>query len=89
MKKIVLLTLLAASLGAIADPGLIYLRENVIDPSAPKTQSYVKPECAPTSCGKYQYVIQPAKKFTTEEMKTAERAGVVCVGIIPPNAPSS
>ncbi len=86
MKKIILLTLLAASLGAIADPGLIYLRENVIDPSAPKTQSYVKPECVPTSCGKYQYVIQPAKNFTTEEMETAERAGVVFVGIIPPNA---
>ena len=86
MKKIILLTLLAASVGALADPGLILLRETVIDPSAPETQSFLKPECAPTSGGKYQYIIQPAKNFTTEEMKMAESAGVVFVGIIPPNA---
>ena len=86
MKKIIALTLLAVSVSAIADPGLIRLRENTIDPNAPKTQSVLKPECAPTGSGKYQYLIQPAKNFSTEEMKMIEDSGIVFVGIIPPNA---
>jgi len=86
MKKIIVLTLLAVSVSAIADPGLIRLRENTIDPNAPKTQSVLKPECAPTGSGKYQYLIQPAKNFSTEEMKMIEDSGIVFVGIIPPNA---
>ena len=86
MKKTFTLLLLAASISAFADPGLIRLRENVIDPSAPQMQSVLTPECQSTAAGKYQYLIQPDKNFSTEEMKLIEDAGIVFVGIIPPNA---
>ncbi|MBR6463089.1 S8 family serine peptidase [bacterium] len=86
MKKTFTLLLLAASISVFADPGLIRLRENVIDTSAPQTQSVLTPKCQSTASGKYQYLIQPAKNFSTEEMKMIEDSGIVFVGIIPPNA---
>lgn len=86
MKKIVLFTLLAASLGAIADPGLIYLRETVIDPSEASIQNIAEPVCVPTASGKSQYLIQPEKNFTTEETKQIKRLGITFIGCVPPNA---
>ena len=86
MNKLLTYLLLAASISAFADPGLIRLRENVIDPSVPQTQSVLTPECQSTASGKYQYLIQPAKNFSTEEMEMIEDSGIVFVGIIPPNA---
>jgi subtilisin family serine protease len=86
MKKIILLVLLAASLGALADPGLICLRETVIDPSEASIQNVAEPVCVPTASGKSQYLIQPEKNFTTEETIQIKRLGITFIGCVPPNA---
>ena len=88
MKKLLLLSLLFLTLSfeVSADPGLILLRESTIDPSVTQTQSARTLECVPTNSGKRQYIIQPAKNFSTEEMRMIEDSGVLFLDVIPPNA---
>ena len=86
MKKTFLLLLLLISLSVSADPGPIRLREAVIDTDSAAVSAVSEPQCAPTSGGKFQYVLQPAKNFDDGELEIVESLGVEIVGYFPPNA---
>ena len=75
-----------AAIVVLADPGLIQLRETVIDPSEASIQNVAEPVCVPTVSGKSQYLIQPAKNFTLEETKRIKNLGIIMIGCVPPNA---
>ena len=85
MRKLTIILIFAA-VAALADPGLILLRETVIDPSEAAVQNAAMPVCAPTVSGKSQYLIQPEKNFTVEETKRIMRLGITFIGCVPPNA---
>ena len=80
------LLFLISSLSLLADPGVIRLRDNTIDPKDPSLQSVAEPKCAPTVSGKYQYIVQPKKNFNFTELKAVESLGVKITGFFPPNA---
>ena len=80
------LLFLISSLTLLADPGVIRLRDNTIDPNDPTIQSTAEPKCYPTASGKYQYIVQPKKNFNFTELKTVESLGVKITGFFPPNA---
>ena len=82
----IFLFILAWNFVLLADPGLIQLRENTIDPSTPKTFSAALPQCSPTAQGRYQFILQPSKNFSFEETLEIENLGIKIVGTIPPNA---
>lgn len=86
MKKSLLPLLLLFAFSAAADPGLIRLRETVIDPSAASVQSVAEPACAPTASGKFQFIIQPALNFDVDDTELIESMGVEFTGFFPPNA---
>ena len=86
MKKTFLLLLSFVSLSVLADPGLIRLRETVIDPESAVLSAVSEPKCAPTSNGKFQYILQPAQNFDEDELEVVESLGVEIVGFFPPNA---
>ena len=73
-------------LSLFADPGVICLRDNTIDPASPKLQSQAEPVCFPTASGQYQFIVQPAKNFSVEETKQIEGLGIKFIGTVPPNA---
>ena len=85
-KRAFALLFLISSLTLLADPGVIRLRDNTIDPNDPAIQSEAEPKCAPTVSGKYQYIVQPKKNFSFTELKTVESLGVKITGFFPPNA---
>lgn len=85
MRKLTIILIFAA-VAALADPGLILLRETVIDPSEAAVQNAAMPVCAPTVSGKSQYLIQPEKNFTVEETRRIMRLGITFIGCVPPNA---
>ena len=80
------LLFLISSLSLLADPGVIRLRDNTIDPNDPAIQSTAEPKCYPTASGKYQYIVQPKRNFSFTELKTVESLGVKITGFFPPNA---
>ncbi|MBO4554061.1 S8 family serine peptidase [bacterium] len=86
MKKTFLLLLPLISIAVLADPGPIRLRETVIDPESAAVSAVSEPQCAPTSSGRFQYILQPAKNFDDDEIKVVESLGVEIVGYFPPNA---
>ena len=86
MKNCYPLLLLAFVFSAFADPGPVRLREAVIDPGSAAVSALSEPQCAPTSSGKFQFILQPAKNFDEGELKIAESLGVEIIGYFPPNA---
>ena len=87
MKKTFLILLLcSAALSVPADPGPIRLRETVIDPEAAALSAVSITKCAPTSSGKFQYILQPARNFDGDDIEAVESLGVEIVGFFPPNA---
>ena len=86
MKKIFLILLATAALSALADPGLIKLREFEIDPSAASVNSVSETQCAPTSSGEYQFIVQPEKNFSAKEREAISEMGLKIVGFLPPTA---
>lgn len=86
MKKILLLSLLALSLEAFADPGLIRLRETVIDPESASVEGVPEMKCAPTAQNEYQFIVQPKRNFSYEESEAIEKMGIVFTDFFPPNA---
>ena len=87
MKKVVIFTFSAMlNLSLFADPGLIQLRDNTLDPASYQLQSQVEPVCSPTASGQYQFIVQPAKNFSVEETKQIEGLGIKFIGTVPPNA---
>lgn len=86
MKKIFLILLATAALSALADPGLIKLREFVIDPSAASVSSVSETQCAPTTAGEYQFIVQPEKNFSAQEREAIGAMGLKIVGFLPPTA---
>ena len=86
MKKLLLLLFVFVSFAALADPGLIRLREVCIDPESASVSAVSEPRCAPTSLGKFQYILQPAKNFDDDELGIVESIGVEIIGYFPPNA---
>lgn len=85
-KRAFALLFLISSLTLLADPGVIRLRDNTIDPNDPAIQCAAEPKCCPTASGKYQYIVQPKKNFNFTELKTVESLGVKITGFFPPNA---
>lgn len=57
-KRAFALLFLISSLTLLADPGVIRLRDNTIDPNDPAIQSTAEPKCYPTASGRYQYIVQ-------------------------------
>ena len=87
MKKLFAILLLCSlSLPLSADPGLIMLANAVIDPSSPKIAGAETIESSPTADGKYQFIVQPEKNFSSAELKELKELGFVKIGVIPPNA---
>ena len=86
MKKSLLLLFLLISPAVLADPGPIRLRETCICPGSPAVSAVLEPQCAPTSEGKFQYILQPAKNFDDDELLIVESLGVEIIGYFPPNA---
>ncbi|MBR5623656.1 S8 family serine peptidase [bacterium] len=85
-KRAFALLFLISSLTLLADPGVIRLRDNTIDPNDPAIQSTAELKCCPTASGRYQYMVQPKKNFNFTELKTVESLGVKITGFFPPNA---
>lgn len=86
MKKLFLILLVASALSALSDPGLIKLREFEIDPSAASVNSVSETQCAPTSAGEYQFIVQPEKNFSAKEREAISEMGLKIVGFLPPTA---
>ena len=86
MKKTFLLLLPLISFSVLADPGPIRLREVCIDSESASAAAVSEPQCAPTSLGKFQYILQPTKNFDDYELGIVESLGVEIVGYFPPNA---
>ena len=86
MKKSLFLSLLLISLAVLADPGPVRLRENVIDVRNAGILSVSEMKCAPTTQNEYQFIVQPAKNFSFEEMQVVEDMGIVVTDFFPPNA---
>lgn len=75
-----------AAAAVFANPGVIKLSECTIDPSAASAAAASVFECAPTALGEYQFIVQPEKNFSAQELKTAESLGLKVIGHLPPNA---
>jgi len=87
MKKLSTILLLCSfCLSLSADPGLIRLANAVIDPSMPQIAGAETIESSPTADGKYQFIVQPEKNFSSAELKELKELGFVKIGVIPPNA---
>ena len=78
--------LVSAAVLVIADPGIIQLQETSIDASQLSVLENQKLISSPTSTGKYQFIIQPQKNFSSQEFSEINSIGISLIGIIPPNA---
>ena len=86
MKKTILLSLLLGALTLAADPGLIRLRNGVVNSASLSFMSKEKSFSEPDSLGRRQYLIQPEKNFTNKERTDIKESGVAFIGFVPPNA---
>lgn len=80
------LLFLIPSLSLPADPGLIKLANGVIDPSRPEIAGAGTLEASPAKEGRYLFIAQPEKNFTSAELGEIKELGLVKVGTVPPNA---
>ena len=78
--------LVSAAVLVIADPGIIQLQETSIDASQLSVLENQELISSPTSTGKYQFIIQPQKNFSSQEFSEINSIGISLIGIIPPNA---
>ena len=87
MKKLIAIILFSSlSLTLLADPGLIRLSSATINPASPKVANAETLDSSPTAEGKYQFIVQPEKNFSSAELKEIKELGLTKIGTIPPNA---
>jgi Subtilisin-like serine proteases len=78
--------LVSAVVLVIADPGIIQLQETSIDASQSSILANPELISSPTSSGKHQFIIQPKKNFSSQELGEINSIGISLIGIIPSNA---